>query len=171
MSGNISADSSTTFVYAPFHLSKEMKHICIEDYDIVHSGQSWQYDEKPCQRNMLEHLEKNEAVVTWLQPKQFRHVPQKQVPCIRFRDKYYSISLRMMKAIWRHVRLVKGFVNMDVAKDGSQRLRIPMALYHEKQRTQYRFNVSCLHISCNWHISIYAFCLVFVSLKICFCRA
>ena len=61
-------------------------------------------------------------------------------------DKYYSISLRMMKAIWRHVRLVKGFVNMDVAKDGSQRLRIPLALYHEKQRTQHRFNVSVF-----WH--------------------
>lgn len=57
-------------------------------------------------------------------------------------DKYYSISLRMMKAIWRHVRLVKGFVNTDVAKDGSKRLRIPMALYQEKQRTQHRFNVS-----------------------------
>ena len=140
-----------------------MKHISIEDYEIVHSGQSWQYDSKPCQKHMLSFLEKNESVVTWLQPKvdkggkhadgdvdmqatqeEEEESIQKQVPCIRVNDRYYSISLRMMKAIWRHVRLVKGFVNVDVAKDGRKRLRIPVALYQEKKRTQLRFNVSTL---------------------------
>ena len=65
-----------------------MKHICIEDYDIVHSGQTWQYEEKPCQKDMLGYLEKNEAVVTWLQPKdnsstQGNCAIHEQIPCIR----------------------------------------------------------------------------------------
>jgi hypothetical protein len=132
-----------------------MKHISIENYEIVHSGQTWNYEGKPCQKDMLALLERNEAVVTWLKPKtqpQSTTVPllgndiTQQVPCIRVKDRYYSISLRMMKAIWRHVRLVKGFVNEDYAKDGRKRLRIPLALYHEKQRTQLRFNVSQMHI-------------------------
>jgi hypothetical protein len=127
-----------------------MKYIPMENYEVVHSGQSWQYEEKPCHKHMLAFLEKNESIVTWLQPKKHGGCIEKQVPCIRMKDKYYSISLRMMKAIWRHVRLVKGFVNHDVAKDGSRRLRIPLALYHEKQRTQLRFNVcacsqECIH--------------------------
>jgi hypothetical protein len=85
-----------------------------------------------------------------------------QVPCIRVKDKYYSISLRMMKAIWRHVRLVKGFVNVDYAKDGRRRLRIPMALYQEKQRTQIRFNV-CLST-----LSMFMKC--FLCFDVCTCR-
>jgi len=138
--------------------SDHMKHIPIEKYEIVHSGQSWQYDEKPCHKHMLTFLEKNESVVTWLRPKGCAHSIDMQVPCIRVNDKYYSISLRMMKAIWRHVRLVKGFVNHDTAKDGSMILRIPLALYHEKQRTQMRFNVSLMHI-CEGHayVSLYMF--------------
>lgn len=66
-------------------MKHSMKHISMEDYEVVHSGQTWQYDEKPCQKNMLGFLEKNEAVVTWLQPKQqtTQSSVEEQIPCIR----------------------------------------------------------------------------------------
>ena len=48
----------------------------------------------------------------------------------------------MMKAIWRHVRLSKGFKNIEAAHLGGLKLRIPSVLLAEKKRTQTRFNVS-----------------------------
>jgi hypothetical protein len=48
----------------------------------------------------------------------------------------------MMKAIWRHVRLRKGFHNLERAQLGGYKLRIPTVLLTEKMRTQSRFNVS-----------------------------
>jgi hypothetical protein len=54
------------------------------------------------------------------------------------------MSLRMMKAVWRHVRMRKGFVNVEKAPFGGMKLRIPSLLYVEKMRTQYRFNVCSL---------------------------
>ena len=47
----------------------------------------------------------------------------------------------MMKSIWRHVRLKKGFVNLEAAQYGGMKLRIPQLLFSEKMRTQSRFNV------------------------------
>ncbi len=86
-------------------------------------------------------LEQNESIVTWVAPRGSKNMAD-QFPVIRIHRDYYSISLRMMKAIWRHVRLAKDFVNVDVSKDGGNRLRIPVKLFGEKKRTQNRFNVS-----------------------------
>lgn len=55
--------------------------------------------------------------------------------------KHYTMSLRMMKAVWRSVRLRKGFVNLERAPFGGNKLRIPSLLFFEKMRTQSRFNV------------------------------
>ena len=64
-----------------------------------------------------------------------------QFPVIRINDAYFTMSLRMMKAVWRHVRMRKGFVNVEMAPYGGMKLRIPSLLYVEKMRTQSRFNV------------------------------
>ena len=64
-----------------------------------------------------------------------------QVAALRVGGAYYRLSLRMMKAVWRHVRLRKGFVNREAAPYGGQKLRIPRLLFMEKMRTQSRFNV------------------------------
>lgn len=63
-----------------------------------------------------------------------------QLPAIRFKGKYWSLSLRMMKAIYRHIRLKKGFVNVEEV-DGICKLKIPTMLMQEKIRTQTRFEV------------------------------
>ena len=85
-------------------------------------------------------LERNERLVSWLQPKSGSI--HDQIPAIRVKTDFYTISLRMMKAVWRHVRLRKGFVNREVVPHVGVRLRIPTLLLSEKIRTQQRFNVS-----------------------------
>ena len=47
----------------------------------------------------------------------------------------------MQKAIYRHIRLKKGFHNVEIM-DGVTRLRIPDVLLREKLRTQSRFEVA-----------------------------
>ena len=66
---------------------------------------------------------------------------KEQIPCILYKGKYYSLSLRMQKAIYRHIRLKKGFQNEE-NMDGMAKLRIPDVLLKEKMRTQSRFDVS-----------------------------
>jgi hypothetical protein len=37
-----------------------------------------------------------------------------QVPAINVQGKYFCpLSLRMQKSIWRHIRLKKGFINLE----------------------------------------------------------
>jgi hypothetical protein len=123
-----------------------MKAVDMSCFRIVDSGQSWKYSKKPCHRDMLPLLDQNECFVTWVCPKEDPpDLIERQFPVIRINGQYYTISLRMMKVIWRHVKLAGGFVNRRVGQDGKPRLRIPCKLYAEKKRTQDRFNVSCLH--------------------------
>jgi hypothetical protein len=63
-----------------------------------------------------------------------------QLAVIKYKNSYYSLSLRMMKAIYRHVRLYKGFKNMENV-NGIIKQRIPELLLREKIRTQSRFDV------------------------------
>ena len=58
-----------------------------------------------------------------------------------------------MKAVWRHVRLKKNFVNREVIPHVGTKLRIPEILLVEKLRTQQRFNVRTpsLHPVCITH--------------------
>lgn len=133
----------------PLHCSltqqRRMKAIDMEKYEIVDSGQTWPYMKKPCRKEMLPMLEQNESIVTWIAPRGSSGSVSEHIPVIRITGKYYSISLRMMKAIWRHVRLAGDFVNEDVSKNGKDKLRIPLKLFSEKKRTQNRFNVRLLH--------------------------
>lgn len=92
----------------------------MKKHDIIDSGQTWPYPQKPCSKDMLPLLEQNESIVTWVAPRGSRSMLD-QFPVIRINRDYYSISLRMMKAIWRHVRLAKDFINVDVSKDGKAR--------------------------------------------------
>lgn len=88
-----------------------MKVVNMDKYEIIDSGQTWQYAKKPCRKEMLPMLEQNESVVTWIAPRGCAGSVSEHIPVIRINGKYYSVSLRMMKAIWRHVRLSGDFVN------------------------------------------------------------
>jgi hypothetical protein len=119
-----------------------MKRLDMTNVCVVYAGEGWRHRLPPCSKEMMQHLERNERLVSWLQP--LRGTVQDQVPAIRVNDEVYTISLRMMKAIWRHVRLKKGFENVERAPYGGLKLKIPVALLAEKLRTQSRFNVSVM---------------------------
>jgi hypothetical protein len=44
-----------------------MKVVDMSTVFVVHSGDSWQHPQPPCSRQMISYLEKNEALVTWVQ--------------------------------------------------------------------------------------------------------
>lgn len=117
-----------------------MKRVDMTNIRVVCAGEDWLHSLPPCSREMMRYLERNERLVSWLQP--VNGAVQDQVPAIRVKDSFFTISLRMMKAIWRHVRLKKGFENIERAPYGGLKLKIPVSLLAEKLRTQSRFNVS-----------------------------
>jgi len=75
-----------------------MKAVDMTTVDLVHSGEAWPHSHPPCSRQMLRHLERNEGVVTWVQPK--GGAVEDQYPVIRIGAQYFTMSLRMMKAVW-----------------------------------------------------------------------
>ena len=121
-----------------------MRKIDTSSMDVVHFGKEWGHSSPPCSREMTALLEKDESLVFWLQPKGGK--VSDQVPALRVNGDFYSLSLRVSKAIWRNVRLRKGFKNLERTHSGAYKLVIPTSLLSEKLRTQTRFNVSgCVH--------------------------
>jgi hypothetical protein len=120
----------------------KMKRLDMSGICVIYAGEDWRHGLPPCSKEMMRHLERNEKIVSWLQP--LNGSVEDQIPAIRVNDSFYSMSLRMMKAIWRHVRLRKGFENVERSPYGGMKLKIPTSLLAEKLRTQSRFNVSKL---------------------------
>ncbi len=117
-----------------------MKTIDLSKHTIVKVGLEWPHPKMPSGKDMIWRLERNEAYISWLQPTHGQF--EDMVPAIRIKNMYYTLSLRMMKAVWRHVRLKKGFENVEVVPHIGKLLKIPKTLLLEKLRTQERFNVS-----------------------------
>jgi len=106
----------------------------------VHVGKPWSYATPPCSRDMVAHLENQENLVYWFQP--VGGTASEQVPALNFEGHFYALSLRMMKCIWRHTRLRKGFRNLECGHFGMYKLRVPRQLMQEKIRAHPRVNVS-----------------------------
>ena len=115
-----------------------MRLIDTQSMEVVSAGLPWSHSISPCSKQAIHLLERNTKVVTWFMP--HGGAAHEQVPCILFKGKHYSLSLRMQKAIYRHVRLKKGFKNEETV-NGMPKLRIPDLLLKEKIRTQSRFDV------------------------------
>ena len=116
-----------------------MKPIDMENMELVFAGEPWVHRLMPCSKQAIPLLERNEKIVSWVGPK--GGSVSQHIPAIRYKDKFYTLSLRMQKAIYRHIRLKKGFKNEEIM-DGVVKLRIPDVLLKEKIRTQSRFDVS-----------------------------
>lgn len=121
-------------------LPAAMRCVNIESYTVVLQGALWERDVSPCSRDAVGLLENNESIVTWLAPKNNNTGHASHIPVICYRGQYWTLSLRMSKCIYRHVRLRRGFNNVQTVH-GIQTLRIPQLLLNEKQRTQARFEV------------------------------
>eukprot|EP00961_Rhodomonas_salina_P157413 2119745-Rhodomonas_salina.1 len=88
-----------------------MRVIKLDGMRVVHAGLMWPYaDIEPSSKEAIPKLERNESLITWLQPD--TGGIEDQVPVIRIPDGgFYVLSLRCMKVVFRHVRLKKGFCN------------------------------------------------------------
>ena len=82
--------------YERISLLKEMRAVDMSLHRVVKCGVSWPFSFQPNSKNMILQLERNEALVTWLEPLESDDI-SKQFPAIRVRDQYYTMSLRMMK--------------------------------------------------------------------------
>jgi len=120
----------------------ELKALNASLYNIVLKGEVWHHSIPPCSKSAVCLLANNESVVTWLSPKDDMDNCLTHIPVILFKEKYWTLSLRMSKCIYRHIRLRKGFDNFQNVH-GVQTLRIPQLLLNEKKRTQARFEVRC----------------------------
>ena len=73
--------------------------------EVAFQGAPWDHALPPCSKAAIPLLEKNERVVSWVRP--VGGAVHEHIPAIQYKSKYYSLSLRMQKAIYRHVRLKK----------------------------------------------------------------
>lgn len=84
----------------------------------------------------LKHLEKEEKYCTWLQRR--GGGVDDQIPCLRLQNRYFLMSLRVQKVVFRHVRLGPSFRNLEYTITGRPKLWIPLTLLREKLRTASR---------------------------------
>ncbi len=122
-----------------------MRQLCLSKYTVVLQGKEWCSSVPPSSKQASTLLENNESVVSWLSPKEKNTETEHQIPAILFQGAYWTLSLRMSKSIYRHVRLSQDFQNVQ-RLHGVQTLRIPRHLLREKQRTQARFEVYAVPI-------------------------
>jgi hypothetical protein len=115
---------------------------------LVQEGVPWPHKKDPCSREMIHLLEKAESYVSWFQP--MNGDVDDQFPTIRVGAKYCKLSLRLQKALFRHIRLARGFVNREKTPAGVTKLRIPTSLFTDKKKTATRFMVNPSH---NIHVT------------------
>ena len=123
-----------------------MKSINSTLYNVILKGENWSHVIPPCSKGAVALLANNESIVTWISPKDNTNDCLKHIPVILYKGKYWTLSLRMRKCIYRHVRLRKGFENRQTVH-GVVTLRIPQLLLNEKKRTQARFEVRFLELA------------------------
>ena len=87
-------------------------------------------------------LERNDASVFWMQPAD--GTVDDQFACVCVNDKYYALSAKLEKAVFRNVRLTRDFRNYEYLADGTKKLRIPHRLFAEKLRTSSRVGCACV---------------------------
>jgi len=92
-------------------INKPTLPLDVSNMDIIFRGRAWSYPKDPTSKSMIPLLERDESIVTWLQPKGWK--VEDQIPAINVNGQYRGITLRMQKSIWRHVRLKKGFINLE----------------------------------------------------------
>jgi hypothetical protein len=116
-----------------------MKEVDVSACELIYAGRSWEQDKEPCSKEMIRMLERNETYCTWFQP--HGKGVESQFPAIQINQRFYQLSLRVQKAIFRHVRLNRKFENFERVADGRLKLKIPQRLLMEKKRTSNRFTV------------------------------
>lgn len=117
-----------------------MKAIDIKNFSVVKVGQACVLPEPTDVHCLIKMMQKNEKYVYWLQPKNKDF--SCQIPALNVNGNFIQPSVKLEKAIFRHIRLTRNFQNFELLEDGRKKLRIPIRLLQEKQRTSNKFSVS-----------------------------
>ena len=121
-----------------------MKCLDVHAYKIVKSGRPCITDEPIHLNNLIQKMQKNDDFVYWLEPLGAGYT--KQIPAVNVNGQFLQPSVKLEKAIFRHIRLTRQFENYELMDDGNKKLRIPIRLWKEKQRTSIKFSVRCIAI-------------------------
>jgi len=116
-----------------------MKTINVEGYVVVKAGMECCTGAPVAVQSLVAQMERNKDYIYWLQ--RARGGVETQIACLKINGVFHGLNMKLEKAIFRHVRLTRDFVNLELLSDGTQKLRIPTRLLHEKLRTSCRFRV------------------------------
>jgi len=116
-----------------------MKTINVEGYVVVKAGMECCTGAPVAVQLLVAHMERNEDYIYWLQ--RARGGVETQIACLKINGVFHGLNMKLEKAIFRHVRLTRDFVNLELLSNGTQKLRIPTRLLHKKLRTSCRFRV------------------------------
>lgn len=116
-----------------------MKTLNIDAFRVIRAGICFKTTAPVQLCELLQVMERNDAFIYWLQPP--GGGVQDQVPAVNVNGAYYLLNQKLEKAVFRHIRLTRNFVNSETLEDGTLKLRIPMRLFREKQRSSHRFSV------------------------------
>lgn len=105
-------------------------------YELVKSGNDVAALVPLTVKSNLAKLEKQEKYCSWFQLK--GGTMSDQIPAVRIGNRYYTMPLKIQKAIFRHVRLHSNFKNEEMTLLGFPKLWIPLSLMKEKLRTSRR---------------------------------
>ena len=120
-----------------------MKVIDITKFSVVKAGQACVLAEPTDVQYLIKIMQKSEKYVYWLQPTNTDF--SSQIPALHVNGSFVQPSVKLEKAIFRHIRLTRNFQNFELLEDGRKKLRIPMRLLQEKQRTSNKFSVASRH--------------------------
>eukprot|EP00960_Hanusia_phi_P066172 766331-Hanusia_phi.AAC.1 len=77
-----------------------MKEVDLERNELVVAGKAWEHARSPCCKDLIHRLVRRECYCSWFQP--VGDEVKDQFPAIRIGDAYYTMSLRVQKAMFRH---------------------------------------------------------------------
>ena len=144
-----------------------MRSIDISTYEIVKAGVAATL-EKMTVHTLIELMQKNDQYVYWLQRKNTTF--ETQIPAVCVNEHFYHPSFKLEKAIFRHIRLTRNFQNYELLEDGTKKLRIPLRLWLEKQRTSNKFLVRvlfCAPVLCAQDHKLTCFVLMMWTCSLC----
>ena len=121
------------------HIICTMRVLDMSHYTLVKSGIPCSVTAPVQASTLIKIMQCDDKYIYWFENK--TGDISTQLSCVNVNDKFYSMPLRLEKAVFRHVRLTKHFENIEYLEDGTSKLRIPARLLREKKRTSSRLKV------------------------------
>jgi hypothetical protein len=116
-----------------------MRVLDVSGYTLVRSGIPCTTTAPVQSSTLVQIMKCNDNYIYWFQTRPGDMASQ--LSCVNVNGLFYSMPLRLEKAVFRHVRLTKNFQNSETLEDGTVKLRIPTRLLREKKRTSFRLKV------------------------------